>query len=357
MKCSVLKLLLCLTAVVQSAASFAQAGKVVRMNSSFLRPLQKRDSILIADQLKYGFELKGVPEGTRILLPDYSNGFADSSAVEVVKSWTVDTLKVNKAGKKGMKDYDIEGSVVISAFEAGKFLLPSIRIGRVAASGSLDTLVFDPKMLDVKTIPIDTVKFKVHDIKGQIRYPVTFREIFPYLAGFDLFATLAIVVACLLMMRKKKSKGSAKSDEPAHIIALRKLDHFRGDKYWAPEKQKIFYSGITDALREYIVARYGVEAMEMTTAEIFSGLKGKGIPQDLFEELKNLFVMADYVKFAKHVADNDENSSALPLAVKFVTSTYQEQLDRDQADAAAKPVQAEPDKGNDKEDNSAYMPK
>ncbi|MBR0361054.1 MAG: hypothetical protein IIX35_01595, partial [Paraprevotella sp.] len=38
---------------------------------------------------------------------------------------------------------------------------------------------------------------------------------------------------------------------------------------WVPEKQKAFYSGITDALREYIAARYGISAMEMTTAEIF----------------------------------------------------------------------------------------
>ena len=34
--------------------------------------------------------------------------------------------------------------------------------------------------------------------------------------------------------------------EPAHITALRKMDKFRSNKYWVPEKQKQFYSGVTD---------------------------------------------------------------------------------------------------------------
>jgi hypothetical protein len=196
----------------------------------------------------------------------------------------------------------------------------------------------------------------MHDIKGQIRYPLTLKEILPYIVGFDLFATLVIAIVCLIMIHKKKEAGVTKSDEPAHIVALRKLDHYRGDKYWSPEKQKIFYSGITDALREYIVARYGVEAMEMTTAEIFSDLKDKGIPKELFDELRGLFERADYVKFAKHTADNDENAAALPLAVRFVTSTYQEQLDQDQADATAQPQPAASE-APQREDDSAYMPK
>jgi hypothetical protein len=35
-------------------------------------------------------------------------------------------------------------------------------------------------------------------------------------------------------------------------VALRELDKYRGNAMWVPEKQKVFYSGITDALREYI---------------------------------------------------------------------------------------------------------
>lgn len=113
--------------------------------------------------------------------------------------------------------------------------------------------------------------------------------------------------------------------EPAYITALRKLDKLRGDKYWAPEKQKQFYSGITDTVREYMAARYGIDALEQTTDEIFADLKGKDLSPELFLEMKDLFELSDYVKFAKHVATQEENAAAIPAAVRFVTETWQEQ--------------------------------
>jgi hypothetical protein len=112
-------------------------------------------------------------------------------------------------------------------------------------------------------------------------------------------------------------------------VALRELDKYRGDKLWVPEKQKGFYSGVTDALREYLDKRYGVSAMEMTTKEIMDGLKGKDIPDELLTELKDLLERADYVKFAKYVANNDENATVVPFAVRFVTQTYQAEIEKE----------------------------
>ena len=44
-------------------------GKLIRMEGAFLEPLQVRDSVLIADQVFYGFELNGVEEGTQFAFP------------------------------------------------------------------------------------------------------------------------------------------------------------------------------------------------------------------------------------------------------------------------------------------------
>ena len=57
---------------VQDTASVLK-GKVVPMNGAFLQPLQERDSVLVADQLFYGFELKQVEEGTLFALPEWKN--------------------------------------------------------------------------------------------------------------------------------------------------------------------------------------------------------------------------------------------------------------------------------------------
>ena len=305
----------------------APVGKAIRMNGSFLQPLQKRDSVLIADQMLYGFELKQVEEGTRFALPEWKND--EKGGMQAISPWIVDTVKV-KRQKKGMpRLLDIRSSLLITSFDEGEYELPSIMVGRLSNDGMIDTLVFDPIRVEVKTMPVDTATFVPHDIKGQIRYPLTVEEVLPWLAAFWILAVAVIVTVCLVMMRKRKDDPAYVRQDPAHIVALRKLDTFRGNKMWAPEKQKAFYSGVTDALREYISSRYGISALEMTTAEIFADMKNADVPKELLAEVKELFERADFVKFAKFVASDDDNASVLPLAVRFVTETYQIEVEED----------------------------
>jgi hypothetical protein len=49
----------------------------------------------------------------------------------------------------------------------------------------------------------------------------------------------------------------------------------------------------------------------------------------MFNSLKELFERADFVKFAKHVVSDEENAKALPLAVSFVTTTYQADIEKE----------------------------
>lgn len=311
-------------------------GKVVPMTGAFLKPLQERDSVLIADQLVYGFELRQVKEGTQIALPQWEND--ERGGVQVVSPWRLDTVKVSKGRKDAPKLLDIRGGMVITSFDEGTYDLPPIMVGRLSEDGVLDTLVFDPMRLEVKTMPVDTATFVPHDIKGQIRYPLTMDEVLPYLAAFWLLAVIVILTVCLVMMRRRKDDPAYVRKDPAHIVALRKLDQYRGSRMWAPEKQKVFYSGVTDALREYISERYGISAMEMTTAEIFRDMKTADVPADLLSEVKELFERADFVKFAKYVASDEDNASALPVAVRFVTSTYQSEIESEEGDSALSPV-------------------
>ena len=308
-----------------SFAAIARKGEIVYQKGAFLRQLQERDSVLIADQLLYGFDLKGVEAGTTFAFPQVKDTLMEG--VEVVGSWQLDTLKVRK-GKKGAADQlDLQGGIVITSFDEGEYALPPLTLQRVSAEGVVDTLVFDSQTLQVKTMPVDTATFKVHDIKGQIRYPVTFRELLPWVGlGLGIAGLIALAV-WLIVRYGRKRDAEAQRREPAHIVALRKLDRYRGSKMWAPEKQKAFYSGITDTLREYIDARYDIGAMEMTTAEIMKELKNTDVTADLQTGLKELFERADFVKFAKYTASDEDNAAALPLAVRFVTSTYQSDLE------------------------------
>ena len=78
--------------------------------------------------------------------------------------------------------------------------------------------------------------------------------------------------------------------------------------------------------------------------------------------MKDLFERADFVKFAKYIATPEDNATVLPQAVRFVTATYQSQVeeeeiagqagnDGDSADRHARPDRASQERDED------YMPR
>ena len=323
-----MKLRLILAALFAGTALFAQEeeqGRRIEAGPSFLEPLQRRDSILVWDHFHYGVELKDIEEGTPIGLPEITKEIRERTATEghlaILKNWQLDSVKVSSR-KDTVARYNIRAYLTIAPEIPGEYELFELNclVGK-------DTLVFIHQMMDVKEPSIDLETFQPNDIKPQQKFPVTFEEAAPW-AFMGLFL-IAILFLIIVIYSTIKRKGKEKPAEPAHITALRKLDRYRGEKYWKPEQQKTFYSGVTDALREYIVARYGVGAMEMTTAEIFRDLKDAQIPADLYQEMKDLFERADFVKFAKYTAPDEDNKRVLPEAIRFVTETYQLEVEGD----------------------------
>lgn len=292
--------------------------------AAFVEQLQPRDSILIADQLRYGVNLPGVALSDAVELPQVGDTLM--ADIDIVKGWVIDTLKIHR--RDSLQDLSV--ALTITSFEEGEYRLPGIPVAIHRGDGSVDTLQFKGQDVLFCTMPVDTATFEIHDIKGQMRYPVTFTEVMPWIFGVLLLAG-AVYAALFFIRRHRRKMEEAAHKDPPHIIALRKLDAYRGDKYWAPAKQKAFYSGVTDALREYIASRYGIGAMEMTTAEMFKALKKSDMPEDLKADLQTLFERSDFVKFAKHVATDEENAEVLPLSVKFVTTTYQEDIKEESA--------------------------
>lgn len=300
-----------------------EAGK--QQHHAFLQPLQERDSLLIADQIRYGVRICRLYDGTR-LTPQWQSTLSDS--LETVRDWHIDTLK-SWTDKEGEARSDIELSTVLTSFEEGTFTLPGIAVERWFKDGVVDTLSFEGRQVTYCTMPVDTATFKMHGLKGQINYPVTFAETLPWIGGsLVLAALIALAVFCVRRYLHRRDEQILQR-EPAHIVALRKLDAWRGDKYWTEDKQKQFYSGVTDTLREYVAARYGVSAMEMTTRELFAALKDADIDMMLRTGLQHLFETADFVKFAKMTLPREENASVVPFAVQFVTATYEQQLQQE----------------------------
>lgn len=288
-----------------------------------LRSRLSRDSILIGDQVEWTFDLKLAPgESARVGLP----GETPVPGVETLGALAVDTV----AHKDGTMV--LHGHMTITSFDSGSYALPPLFVLVARPDGTLDTLAYASPKLEVNTIPVDTATFEAYDIKGQIKYPLTFKEILPWIGLALLTAALVWLLVRWIRMRRQNRTlfGKPVVEDPPHITALRSLEKTRSQKLWQAGRQKQFYTQVTDALRQYIASRYDISALEQTSAEMFSDLKDKEIDPALLEKLQDLFTTADFVKFAKHTASDAENEEAIPTAVRFVNETYMQQMEEEE---------------------------
>ena len=288
-----------------------------------LRSRLSRDSILIGDQIEWTIDLQLAPgEGARVSKP----GETPVPGVEALGEMSLDTL----SQKKGV--LNLRGRIILTSFDSGSYVLPPLYVLLARTDGTIDTLEYAGPTLAVNTIPIDTATFQPYDIKGQIRYPLTFKEVIPWVGLALLVAALIwLLVRWIRLSRQNRDFfGKPVVKDPPHIVALRSLEKTRSQKLWQTGKQKQFYTQVTDALRQYIAARYEVPALEQTSAEMFQDLEDKAIDPALTDSLKELFTTADFVKFAKHAATDQENENAIPTAVRFVNETYMKQVEEEE---------------------------
>jgi hypothetical protein len=273
-----------------------------------------RDTILIGDQdtLRFRTSFK---KGEKVLFGDPSDSL--SPGLEMIGPPVVDTINIDS------DNIDIQTTVIVTSFDSGSYRLPSFVAYKVKSDGSVDTLSFDGGELHVQTIEIDTSSFTPFDVKDQMEYPFTMRDIVPWAGWLLLIAALVILIRYIReKIKRRKSLFPAKDiHEPPHLYALRKLEELRLSSGWK-SSQKEFFSDLTEILREYIEKRYNVSAMEKTSAEIIGDLSRTSLVKEReMTELRDLFKLSDLVKFAKYVATDAECEESLPSAVRFVNST------------------------------------
>lgn len=210
---------------------------------------------------------------------------------------------------------------LVTSFDTGTHVIPALSVP--FESGNLkDTLRYSNLQLIVKGLPVDTTKdFK--DIKQTLKAPVTFKELIPYIL-WGTGIILAVLLIWYLIFGRKRNKlfTTYKPAEPPYIYALRELDNLRNEKLWQNGKEKIYFTKLTEIIRVYIEKRYGINALEMTSDEIISGLRNIIVEEkDSIELLRLMFSTADLVKFAKVRPLPDENEIALLNAYQFVNNT------------------------------------
>lgn len=270
------------------------------------------NNISIGDHVNLYLEVQH-PKNITVLWPSVADSL---QGLEVVQPATPTTKTEN--------DHVIESATyILTSFDSGLVGIPPLTFYYRTSDDTTKKFVeTKPIPIMVHGVAIDTTQ-DIKDIKPPVSLSITFAEILPYLIAIVVIAGL---IWLFLYIRKKRKKGESILPEapprPAHEIALEALKALDGERLWQRGKIKEYHSRLTDIIRTYIEHRFGVMAMEMVTDEIMNTDIIRNLDNNATSSLKEMLVLADFVKFAKYQPTPEENEKSMQLAFSFVETTY-----------------------------------
>lgn len=275
-------------------------------------------AIMIGEQTLIRMEVAG-DKNKLLQLPVYSASDTIITGIEVLEMSKPDTSDL------GNNRIQIKQNYLVTSFDSALYLIPPFRI----ISGE-DTAYSNTLGLKVIAPQVDTVSAKFLPIKDVITPKFVLTDFLPdywywWLAGLLL---VAAVIFILIRLYSKKSLIPFQKEEiqlPPHVKAINGLDDIKAQKLWQQGRIKEYHSSITDTLRIYIEERFNTPAMEMTSGEILGKIRRINETDSVYENLKQILQLADFVKFAKYQPLPDENELSLMNAYLFVNQTKPEE--------------------------------
>jgi hypothetical protein len=219
----------------------------------------------------------------------------------------------------------LKQDVLITSFDSALYLLPPVGV----VDGT-DTVYSNQVALKVSTIPVDTGHPEnFFDIKNVWKPSFVLADYYPYIFGVLLFLWLVCAVGYVIQrLRNRKSLLPFKREEPKlppHLRAVKELDGIKQQKLWQRGLNKEYYTLVTDTLRRYMVERFDINAMEMTSGEILEYIRKEHDAESAYRNLEQILHLSDFVKFAKMHPLPDENDLSMVNAYLFVSQTKKEE--------------------------------
>jgi hypothetical protein len=296
--------------------SSSSSGQEIKVTSSF-----DTTRIFIGDQIKFSITVEQ-PSGVRLTLPFFKDTLCKN--LEIISGPLTDS-SLNQQGR-----IKITEKYIVTSFDSGKYQLPPVFVELKDDKG-LKRFYSDYSILEVMRVriaPADTTA-KIYDIIKPYRAPLTLGEIFPWIL---LVAVLVVIgwIAMRFIRKLRKSKTGIEpviKIDPAHIIAFRELEKLKSEQLWQKGEIKVYYSILTEILRQYLENRFHVFSLELTTVETLDALVKTGFKKDgSYNQLKTVLTGADLVKFAKYIPDPVENETNFQNSWDFVFATKEAEV-------------------------------
>lgn len=139
---------------------------------------------------------------------------------------------------------------------------------------------------------------------------------------------IVAIVASVYFGRKYKKTGKfitlpEKPQPKPWTVALERLESLKAKNLWENGMEKEYFTQLTDILRDYLYARFGINAMEMTSRQIMQTLSDQADVKEKRGYVRKILDVADFVKFAKVRPLPADNVEAYDNAVNFVKETIE----------------------------------
>lgn len=268
-------------------------------------------------ELKFSVSYHEGTKKTKITWPNLKDTL--SYGLEIIKIDSITTILISKSSVL----YQQTRSVNITAFDSGTYVIPSQTF-----IINNDTVYTNKLLLIVTTVPIDTTQ-PIKDIKDIYEVPAapiekTKYSVLKWLGISGGFLILIGIILFLYFSNKKNKSIPIESKViaiPPHEKTLALLAALGEKKPWLHGELKIFHITLTEILRNWLVTRYQIHALELTTEEIINTLLKLQSNSAVTQKLQSVLRKSDRVKFAKEILNPEENENCLELAINFVKTT------------------------------------
>jgi hypothetical protein len=207
----------------------------------------------------------------------------------------------------------------VTVFEKGSLTFPATVLRWRAPGGRSGEVKTEPFAVEIASVgrrPTD--KDDIRTIKG----PESFdpRRFWSMVAAI-LAGLLAVVLAVKITWRRLRRSPDDESLKPPHTRARLELERLKDADLVPAGRARDHAAGVADVLRRYIERRFGVEAMEKTTAELADSMRAKGLDRTLIDKVRALLERVDLIKFAKEEPSRPELDAAERVVLALVDET------------------------------------
>ena len=287
--------------------------------------LKEEGPFYVGDPIPVNLIVAGNP-GIEYLLPEFKP--KQLGGLELANRGKV-RKKAEKDGWKHTVAYRFVG------WQAGEYKISGLTVSYHDRSGKEGTVKLADLQLKITSVlpanlsEAELLADGLKDSKKPVGLPPRYRYIGALLGGFGLLGLVYLLLKRLRNSYRNRvvttPEQAVKTLEPAHLIALVKLEQLRQEQLLEAGNYKLFYARLSEIVREYLENRFEFRALEMTTEEFLMCLGRMNFLEQAQKNILAEFLQySDLVKFAKHQPLKDEGEKALTMVHGLIEETKEE---------------------------------